>query len=86
MDGENPGSLQAQLQRTKESQGKANPAYPPGTMSLGSRRYLIVTRPVTWDEAVAFASNGGGHLAVPADKAENDLVARKHHFPWLRIG
>lgn len=74
MDGNNPGSLQAQLQRTRETLDSPDPLYPPGTFSFESRRYLIVARPVTWAEAAVHADKGGGHLAVPSEVLENDFL------------
>ena len=76
MDGTNPGSLKDQLLRTKASLEQNNPSFPPGTFSQGSRNYLVIARPVNWEFASAVATLSGGHLAVPADKAENDFLQK----------
>lgn len=70
MDGSNPGSLKAQLARTSETLSGPNPIFPPGTFTLESRRYLLVARDCTWDEAFRIAVLAEGHLAVPSDQSE----------------
>lgn len=74
MDGNNPGSLNAQLKRTSESLATPNPVYPPGTFTLGSRRYLLIALPSTWSDASHLAQTANGHLAVPSDQAEIEYL------------
>lgn len=74
MNGDNPGTLDAQLTRTRNSLAAGSPAYPPGTLSHGDRRYLIIDRMVRWREAREVSRRAGGHLAVPGDKDEWDYL------------
>jgi serine/threonine protein kinase len=74
LSGENAGSLEAQLKRSKESVATGTPVYPPGTLSHGSRRYLIVNKMVGWAEARNLALRAGGHLAVPSEQSESDYL------------
>jgi len=77
MSGKNPGSLKNQLLRTKASLDNNVLGFPPGTFSLDSRHYLVIARPTNWDFAAAIATQSGGHLAVPVDKAENDFLQKE---------
>lgn len=74
MDGSNPGSLAAQLARLKESRDTPDPIFPPGVRSYESRRYLVIEKPLTWNEAAAIAQSAHGHLAVPSDETESDFL------------
>lgn len=73
-NGRNPGSLGAQLARLKNSLEDDVTLYPPGTLTQGERHFLIQEEQVNWKKAVSLAENAGGHLAVPASKAENDFL------------
>ncbi|NIP96576.1 MAG: hypothetical protein GWO24_25335, partial [Akkermansiaceae bacterium] len=48
MDGTNPASLEAQLERLKTSLKTPDPVFPPGVLSYESRRYLIIEKQVSW--------------------------------------
>ena len=74
MDGTNPGSFEAQLERTRATLNAPNTSWPPGTLSFESRRYLIVSREITWTEAAQLARTSEGHLAVPSDQAESNFL------------
>lgn len=74
MDGENPGRLDAQWERLVNSLGQATPAYPPGTIFHGKRRYFFKEESTSWDEALKIARAAGGHLAVPRDESEWDFL------------
>ncbi|NNC88209.1 MAG: protein kinase [Akkermansiaceae bacterium] len=76
MEGTNPGSLEAQLERTTATLGDSNPVWPPGTVSFGARRYLVVVRPLTRDDGAALASLANAHLAVPSEQSENDFIKK----------
>lgn len=73
-DGSNPASLRAVLARTKASLESAEPAYPPGTLSDGDRRLVIVARSTNANDARDLAHLAGGHLMVPATPAEADWL------------
>jgi hypothetical protein len=55
MDGSNPGKLEAQLNRLKETMGSPTPVYPPGVLAYENRRYLIIEKNVGWEEAAGIA-------------------------------
>ncbi|PAW72248.1 MAG: hypothetical protein B9S38_05530 [Verrucomicrobiia bacterium Tous-C4TDCM] len=76
-DGSNPASLRAVLARTKASLDGPAPSYPPGTVSDGERRLLIVARSTNATDARELASTAGGHLMVPATPAEADWIDRE---------
>jgi serine/threonine protein kinase len=88
-DGRNPGSLDALFDLTRESLGKSEPLYPPGTLTFENRSFLFVNRPVDWKSAVNLAEKSGGHLAVIATVGEiavveemtNDFIA--NNGIWL---
>jgi len=63
-------ALAADLAATRLSLGGESPVYPPGTVTSGSRRYVYVPYPVTWERAGELAASGGGHLMVPSDSGE----------------
>ena len=50
-DGSNPATLDAMLQRVRESIDQPDPAFPAGTVSYEGRNYLLVERPSTWGDA-----------------------------------
>jgi hypothetical protein len=74
MDGTNPGTFEAQLERTRTTLNAPNTAWPPGTLSFESRRYLIISRQISWTEAAKLARLSEGHLAVPSDQAESNYL------------
>jgi hypothetical protein len=76
-DGSNPASLRAVLARTKASLDLPAPFFPPGTITDGERRILIVPRAINATAARALADAAGGHLMVPATPAEADWIARE---------
>ena len=69
-DGSNPGTLSNTLAATRASLSGNSPVFPPGTVASGSRHYLFVQRPVTWEQAGKIAEIGGAHLMVPSDIEE----------------
>ncbi len=69
-DGTNPGTLAALLEKTAKSLSRPNPVFPPGTQAVENRRYLFVSRPMRWREAVDLAKTSGGHLAVTSEVGE----------------
>lgn len=75
-DGINKGSLDAQLERLKETLGAPSPAWPPGTVASQGRAYLLVQRSGTWDDADLIASSSGGHLAVSSDSFEKEHIRK----------
>lgn len=74
-DGSNPASMAAALQACRDTQGDANPYFPPGTVASDSRYFLYVTRPLSWRDAVDMAERSGGHLAVVSNAAEAGHLA-----------
>lgn len=76
MDGNNPGTREAQWKRLKNSLLQRSPTFPPGTIAHGKRRYFITEGPSSWQDANDRARATGGHLAVPSDETEwNTLKA-----------
>jgi len=73
-DGSNPASLMASLTATRNSLATGTPIYPPGTASHEGRNFLLVVRPVNWEDAVELAESAGGLLAVPATPAEAEFL------------
>ncbi len=76
MDGTNPASLESQLERLKNSLETPDPLYPPGVLSFESRRYLIIEKQVSWDEAASIARSAHGHLAVPSERTEDTYLVK----------
>lgn len=74
-DGNNPGSLQNLLAKTRASISGSSPVYPPGTLSLANRNYLYVAGPIAWKEAVDTAEKSGGHLVVTSETSEIAAVS-----------
>lgn len=70
-DGSNAGSLAERLQRLRNTVRDKVPDWPPGTIGFGERRYLLVQRKTTWQEANALAAKSAGKLAVSSDLEEN---------------
>ncbi len=75
-DGTNPGNLKAQFTRLKATLETPDPIYPPGVLSFENRRYLVIEKPATWEEANAVAKGTHGHLAVPSEPSEGDYLRR----------
>ena len=75
-DGTNPGNLKAQFTRLKATLETPDPIYPPGVLSFENRRYLVIERPATWEEANTVAKGTHGHLAVPSEPSEGDYLLR----------
>ena len=69
-DGSNPGALANALAATRTSLDGGSPVYPPGTITSGSKHYLVISRPFTWEQAGKIAEIGGAHLMVPSDIEE----------------
>ncbi|NRB27339.1 MAG: protein kinase [Roseibacillus sp.] len=75
-DGTNPGNLKAQFTRLKATLETPDPIYPPGVLSFENRRYLLIEKPATWEDANAVAKGTHGHLAVPSEPSEGDYLRR----------
>ena len=73
-DGSNPGSLEHQLNRLKASLDSPEPIFPPGVLSYENRRYLVIEKSVSWEEASAIAKSAHGHLAVPSQSTEDEYL------------
>ncbi|MEC8941646.1 MAG: C-type lectin domain-containing protein, partial [Verrucomicrobiota bacterium] len=76
LDGRNPGSFNAQLQRFNLSIDQRLPAFPPGTVTSGERHYLVLERKLGWEKARDLAKEANGHLAIPGNQAEHDYLKR----------
>ena len=92
MDQTNPGSIDARLQRTSEQLDGTtmSPVFPPGTIKLGARTYLIIQQQMNYSDATKLASISGGHLLVISNNDElsilEDALSRitpKQHKGWL---
>ena len=70
-DGSNPGTLQSQIARLKDSLDSPEPIYPPSVVSFENRRYLVIETAGTWSESNALAKSAHGHLAVPSEQSED---------------
>ncbi len=69
-DGSNPATLDAMLQRLRETLADPDPLFPPGTVRQQARNFLLVLRPATWRDAHTTAERAGGHLMVASDLTE----------------
>lgn len=69
-DGENRGSLAAQLERLVPTLDTPSPAWPPATVVHDSRHFLLVQKPLSWSEADLVAASSEGHLAVVSERSE----------------
>lgn len=69
-DGENPGSLAAQLERLVPTLDTPSPEWPPTTVAQDSRHFLLVQKELSWEEADLVAASGEGHLAVVSETSE----------------
>lgn len=76
-DGSNNGELKTQLQNLMDTLESRNTSWPPGTLALEERRYLIIARKLTFAEAEAFALTYQGHLAVPSTEIEAAFLLEK---------
>lgn len=63
-DGQNAGSIASQLDRLVPTLDSPSPAWPPTTVAHENRHFLLVQKPVSWNEADLIASSADGHLAV----------------------
>jgi predicted Ser/Thr protein kinase len=89
-DGSNPGTLEANLERTAASLSSSEPVFPPGTWSSGGRHVLAVYHSGPEAEAWQLAKSAGGHLAVTSGKDEGgwlvDQVAKLQGTAGFWIG
>jgi hypothetical protein len=72
-DGENPGSILAQLRRTGadlQAQEPETARYPVGTLERRDSRYVLLPGSWPWDEARQLAQEAGGRLAAAASAEE----------------
>jgi serine/threonine protein kinase len=75
-DGQNPGSIASQLERLVPTLDSPSPAWPPTTVSHENRHFLLVQKPVSWNEADLIASSADGHLAVFSDPLEGIFLRK----------
>ena len=75
-DGSNPGTLETQITRLKASLDTPEPVYPPGVRLFENRRYLLIEKTGTWEEANKMAKTAHGHLAVPSEPSENNYLGQ----------
>jgi serine/threonine protein kinase len=73
-DGSNPGSLASQLERLVPTLDSPSPAWPPTTVAHENRRFLLVNKSVSWEEADLVAASGEGHLAVVSKPLEGIFI------------
>lgn len=73
-DGSNNGTQKAQLSRLVETIEARDTSWPPGTLTLEERRYLIIGRKLTLAEAESYALSYQGHLAVPSSEIEASFL------------
>ena len=71
---EDPADLEEMLAKTKASLETSNPKFPPGTVTVNGRHFLIVEREITAEEGRRLAALGGAVLMVPATEAEADWL------------
>jgi hypothetical protein len=71
----NTGTFAEQLRRTGAAlKARRGPVFPAGTRNIGGSRFLLLAQSSTWDQASAFATACGGHLAVPSNEAEASWI------------
>lgn len=73
-DGQNPGSLAAQLERLVPTLDAPSPDWPPSTVAHESRHFLLVQNPISWQEADLIAASAEGHLAVISEPLEGRFL------------
>lgn len=73
-DGSNPGSISSQLERLAPTLDSPSPDWPPTAVAQDNRIFLLVQKPVSWDEADFIAGTGKGHLAVASDPLETLFI------------
>jgi len=73
-DGSNPGAITSQLERLAPTLGTPSPAWPPTAVAQDNRIFLLVQKPLSWDDADFIASTGKGHLAVTSDPLESLFI------------
>lgn len=74
-DGSNPATLSTMLGRTRESLENPTPIFPPGTIGLDARHFLLIPRAIDRRQALQLAEQAGGLLAVPASRDEASRLA-----------
>ena len=88
-DGSDPTDIRQILERCKPTFDTGKPIFPPGTESLGSRRLLLVTESLNYDDSSKLAELGGGKLMTVATEEEADWLeqniktAMKANGLWL---
>ncbi len=77
LDGSQPGSQEAELERIGQALAAGQtPVFPTGTYNVGGSRFLPINRLMQWFEAREAAKAAGGHLAVFSNQAESDFASR----------
>jgi len=69
-----PASLKNQLIRCAKTLQSDTPQFPAGSIKYDNRNYLIVQKKYDWQTAQKLAKLGGGNLAVPSNRDENQWI------------
>ena len=75
-DGQNSGALASQLERLVPTLDSPSPNWPPGTVSHENRHFLLVQKPVSWNEADLISGSADGHLAVISKPLEGSFLQK----------
>ena len=73
-DGQNSGALASQLERLVPTLDSPSPNWPPGTVAHENRHFLLVQKPVSWNEADLISGSADGHLAVISKPLEGSFL------------
>jgi hypothetical protein len=88
-DGSNPTKIKEILRESAKSRDSEHPFFPPGTETLGARRFLVVDESLSYPDAHEWAKLGGGELMTAATEEEANWLEKrleKHNAPkglWL---
>ena len=75
-DGQNSGALASQLERLVPTLDSPSPNWPPGTVAYENRHFLLVQKPVSWNEADLISGSADGHLAVISKTLEGSFLQK----------
>ncbi|HAN82457.1 MAG TPA: hypothetical protein DCQ59_04500 [Verrucomicrobiales bacterium] len=75
-DGQNSGALASQLERLVPTLDSPSPNWPPGTVAHENRHFLLVQKPVSWNEADLISGSADGHLAVISKPLEGSFLQK----------
>ncbi|MDQ8189458.1 protein kinase domain-containing protein [Roseibacillus persicicus] len=88
-DGSQTGQRDSHLAKIAETMDSEAPLWPPGTLTLDEKRYLILAKPLSQTEAQDLARESGGVLAVASDELEASFlrdIATESGLPALWLG